>query len=307
MTPIHDRPYGGDADISAITRFLLDTYLLHQSLRNWEPRRWLGGIYHRSDADAAAYRAQLPQIVHLWLDASEQLLGVVIPEYDGGAFLQIHPQRRELEPAMLDWSEAHLAQTGENGQRWLEVWAYADDTFRNDLLHQRGYIRSEAHENTRRRPMTLPIPDAAVPEGYTVRAMRRHPDDWQHQADLLNAAFGRTFHNAEEYRNFQTSPEYRLDLDLVVEAPDGTLAANAAFTAYARESFAILEPVCTHPAHQGRGLAKAAILEGLRGIKALGIQVAYVGAWYSNAVSNHTYEALGFTDPAANHLWRREW
>jgi ribosomal protein S18 acetylase RimI-like enzyme len=155
--------------------------------------------------------------------------------------------------------------------------------------------------------MTAPIPDVAMPTGYTVRSARRHPDDWRGQAALLNAAFKRTVHNAEEYRNFQCAPIYRPDLDLVIEAPDGTLAATAGFTAHERESFAVVEPVCTHPDHQGLGLARAAIGEGLRRIQALGIQVAYVGAWHSNAAANHTYEKMGFIRFARNRLWRRTW
>lgn len=295
-----------DADISEMTAFLLQTYALNQTFHNWEPRRWIGRLYHRSDADRAAYCAKLPHIVMRWY-ADGQLVGATTPEYDGGLFLQIHPDYRPLESEMLDWAEAHLAQTDPDGNRWLEVWAYDYDTARNDLLTRRGYTRADEYEVLRRRDMALPITDIALPEGYTVRAMRPTPDDWAHKAALLNAAFRRTFHNPEESRNFQAAPHYRADLDMVVEAPDGTWAATAGFMVHEQESVGVLEPVCTHPNHEGRKLAQAAIAEGLRRVQAIGIRAVFVGAWHSNPVSNHTYEKLGFIDPAHNTLWRRAW
>lgn len=307
MTTIHHRPYSGDDDISAIRQFLLDTYVLHGTLRNWDPRRWEGNIFHNSDADGTTYRERLPELVHIWQTASAQIAGFIIQASDGEVFLQIHPDYRHIESDMLDWTEANLSKTEEDGTRWLEVWSYANDTFRNELLLQRGYKQTEQHDNLRQRMMSQPIPDVPISEGYIIRAMRHHPDDWRNQAALLNTAFGRDFHSAEEYRNFQSSPSYRTEFDIVVQASDGTFAANAGFTIYERESFAIVEPVCTHPDHQRKGLARAAIAEGLRRVQAAGIQTAYVSAWYSNIAANITYEKMGFDDPVGLYIWRRVW
>lgn len=307
MTTIHHRSYAGDGDIAAIRQFLLDTYALYGSLRNWDPRRWEGSIYHNNDTDGAAYRTQLPELVHLWLTASDQIIGFTLRESDGEVFLQIHPDYRHIESDMLDWAEANHNKAENDGSCWLEVWAYADDTFRNDLLHQRGYVQTEHHDNLRRRVMSDPVPVVPLPEGYTLRAMRHHLDDWHNQASLLNAAFGRDFHNAEEYRNFQSAPSYRAEFDIVAQAPDGTFAANAGFTIHERESFAVLEPVCTHPDHQRKGLARAAIAEGLRRVQKAGIQTAFVGAWYSNVSANITYEKMGFVDPVGLYIWRKQW
>jgi ribosomal protein S18 acetylase RimI-like enzyme len=302
-----DRAYAGEVDVPAITQVLLETYTLTQWLHNWEPRRWQGKVYHRDDADYAAGQARMRQQVRVWETGGGQIAGVVIPEYDGGVYLQIHPHHRAIEPAMLDWAQAALAQPLDGGGRWLEVHAYEHDDYRSDLLRGRGFKRTEAYENLRRRELSEPIPDSPVPDGYTVRAMRLHPDDWAAMALLLNTAFKRTIHNAEEYRNVQRAPIYRADLDIVVEAPDGSLAANAGLTCHPRESFAVVEPVCTHPDHQQRGLARAAISEGLRRVKALGIQSAYIGTWHANAAANITYEKLGFTRVERLYIWRKEW
>lgn len=304
MSTIQDRPFSWD-DIQPITQFSLESYTLTGRLFNWEPRRWQGFIYHGNDADMARQRNDLPQRVHLWLDA-DRIVGVVIPEDTGQIYLQVHPEYRQIEAAMLDWTEANQPRAKDDqGNASLFVWAEEDDSLRNDLLTQRGYIRTEGHEIVRCRDMSQPVPDLPTPKGYHVRPMRIDSDDQQKLATLLNAAFKRTFHSAEEYRNFQHSPLYRAELDMVVEAPDGTLAANAGFMVHEEESFGQLEPVCTHPEHQGKGLAGIAIAEGLRRVQALGIQAVFVGAWYSNPVSNHLYQKMGFTDAVSVYAWQR--
>lgn len=298
MSPtLTDRPFRWLEDVQPITQFLLDSYRWYGRLFNWEPRRWQSTVYHNNDADMTRMCAELPKRVHLWEDGG-QIVGVVIIEPPASVFLQIHPTHRHLEAAMLDWAEAHLPPS-------IEVWAETDDSPRTTLLEARGYVQTEAHEITRRRPMHEPIAESALPQGYRLRTMRQHPDDQQGIADLLNTAFNRTIHSAEEYRNFQTSPYYRADLDLVIEAADGKLVTNTGVTAFANESFAVFEPVCTHPDHQGKGLARAAIAEGLRRVDALGIEAAFIGAWYENPVSNHLYAQMGFTDAVCLYLWRR--
>ncbi|GAB4525574.1 MAG: hypothetical protein OHK0046_41490 [Anaerolineae bacterium] len=306
MSEIHDRPLVWDADVEPITQFLLETYTRYGRLFNWDPRRWQGTVYHNNDADMTQRAHQLPQSVHLWLNDDQHIVGVVIPESPGSVFLQIHPDYRAIEARMLDWVETSLPrQQDSDGREHMDIWAEQGDTHRETHLAQRDYMQTEMFETMYRRPMSEPLPTLTLPEGYRMRTMRQHPDDQEAIARLLNAAFNRTFHSAEEYRNFQRSPYYRAEFDMVVEAADGTLAANAGLNIFEHESFALVEPVCTHPNHQGKGLARAAIVEGLRRAQEMGIKAAFVGAWYSNAVSNHVYQSLGFTDGRRQYLWRR--
>lgn len=305
MKKITHRAFQTVEDIHAITEFLLDTYKLNQTLHNWEPRRWQGQVFHRDDQDYADYLEQLPHLVHIWEDNANHILGVVIPEYEGGVFLQIHPDHRSLEAEMLAWAEAYLMQVNTNDECWLHIWAYDDDTQRSHLLKQRGYTRTDDHEVLRCRPAKLPVADRAIPAGYTLRSMRQHPDDWQGLANLLNAAFNRTFHKADDYKNFQESPFYRAEFDIVVEAPDGLLAANAGFMVHPDASFAMLEPVCTHPEHHGKGLATLAINEGLRRIQQRDVEKVYVNGWYTNPIANHLYQKLGFSIVGKQYRWLR--
>jgi len=205
---------------------------------------------------------------------------------------------------MLAWAEHHLPRRDDGSGPCLDVFAIEHDAHRQALLHQRGYIHTEMYDTLRRRPLVQAIPDYPVPMGYTVRGMDETNSDRESMAALLNAAFNRTVHSAEEYRNFQTAPHYRADFDIVVEAPDGSLVSTVGFTVHEPESFVLLEPAATRPDHQSKGLVRAAMAEGLRRAVALGIQWAFIGAWHSNPVANHVYPSMGFTDGVRHQLWR---
>ena len=64
-------------------------------------------------------------------------------------------------------------------------------------------------------------------DGYTLRTTDpENLADCRQIAAILNAAFNRTFHNAEEYQTFtRLAPCFHRDLDLVAVAPDGSFAA----------------------------------------------------------------------------------
>ncbi len=153
-------------------------------------------------------------------------------------------------------------------------------------------------------PMPRQVEDSGLPNlfgGFS----GRNRDDCQRIADLLNAAFGRTFHNAAEYRNFtQHAPCFRRDLDLVAEAPDGTLAAYVGIPYDPVHRCGIFEPVCTHPDHRHLGLAQALMQEGLLRLRAIGAVAATVDTG-NMTPANRLYDSLGFTEAYRGFAWRK--
>ena len=130
---------------------------------------------------------------------------------------------------MIARAEDHLAApTGDGAGRRLFIFVHEYDAPRLRLLENLGYEKTSEFGFTRRlRFGRWSLPEPVVAEGYTLRTTR--PDegaDCQRIADLLNAAFKRDFHNAEEFHTFtRLAPSYRGDLDLVATAPDGSFAA----------------------------------------------------------------------------------
>ena len=289
-----------------VRQFLLDSNAKLPRLYNWEPRRWEGNLFHRNNDDLVEVRNSIAKEVGILSDANNSIRAVVIPEYKGGAFLQCAPGDEEAQKILIEWALENLAQV-KNGKAWLEVWCDDNDEPRKSILRSMGFLPTSEHQNRRHQILDGIKEISNLPDGYSLRNVEHSDSDFEKMATLLNAAFGRTFHSAEEYRNFATlAPSYRKELEIVIVAPSGDFAAHAGFTAHEKEAFVVVEPVCTHPDHQNLGLARIAITEGLNRSFKLGIRDAYVEAWYSNPVSNHVYESLGFTNPIGQYIWRKE-
>ena len=305
--PIYARPMRDDADYWRMRRLLIDTVPITPVAFNWDMRRLDGKRFYNEDLEE---NRLLKRSVQLWESEYGQLAGYVLSEGPGDAHLQVHPDFRHLEPEMIAWAEEALAVTSaESGRRELELYVNEYDVLRQQILAERGFVRMTyggmcRHLRLGHQPLAAPV----VADGFTLRAT--DPDDLadcRRIADLLNAAFGRTFHNAAEYQNFaESAPCFRRDLDLVAVAPDGSFAAYIGIPYDEVNRRGIFEPVCTHPAHQRIGLARALMLEGFHRLRTIGAIDATVDT--GDAVpANAFYTSMGFTEAYKSTAWRKEW
>lgn len=299
------RPYRGDDDFWAVRRLLVETYPITPTGFNWDIRRWDGWRFYEANP---AWNPRRAEGFRVWEADGGRVVGLVHPEYPGGAALQLHPDYRHLQGEMIDWAEGNLTAASPDGaQRQLSIVVNEYDLPRLLLLEQRGYEKTADYEVMRRmRFGRWPLEQPEVAAGYTLRTTRPGDDgDCQRIADLLNAAFRRTFHNAAEYRVFtQMAPSYRNALDLVAVAPDGTFAAYVGIPYDEDNRSGIFEPVCTHPDHRRKGLARALMLEGLRRLKAMGALDATVGTG-DMAPASQLYNSIGFSEIYRGYIWRR--
>lgn len=304
ITTITSRPMQDDEDWWRVRYLLIETYPLTPTAFNWEIRRWDGSRFHN---DPSVWKPEWTRTHHLWETANGHLVGVVHPDYPGNASLQLHPDYRHLiEEGMIEWAEQNLAATTVDG-KWLEVSAFEYDSPRQRLLEKRGYQKmTYGGISHRMRFGGRPIPQPVLAEGYFLRTTRPDDfDDCQRIADLLNAAFKRNFHHGKEQEVFMKhSPSFRHELNLVAEAPDGSFAAYAGVTFIAANRYGVFEPVCTHPQHQRKGLARALMIEGMHRLKALGATDAYVGTGLGRE-ANYLYVAVGFEEAQTDYTWRK--
>jgi mycothiol synthase len=299
------RPFQNGEDFWRVRSLLVETYPITPTDFNWDIRRWDGWRFY--DADPA-WNPRWEKQVCLWETEDGRLVGAVHPEGDGDAHLQLHPDYRHIEEDMIAWAEDHLATPTDDGQQHqLHIFVYEYDSPRRRLLEQRGYEKTpDGGATFRLRFGNKPLPQPMIAEGYTLRTTRPGDEgDFQRIADIANAAFNRDFHNAGEYRTFTTmAPSFRHDLDLVAEAPDGTFAALVGMIYDETNRYGLFEPVCTHPDHRRKGLARTLMFEGLHRLKALGATDVYVGT--GDAVpANRLYEAVGFTEAYKGYIWRK--
>ena len=207
---------------------------------------------------------------------------------------------------MLEWAEGHLAVPDADGITGLEVFAFDYDSPRVRLLQERGYAQTPSREVTRRLRLGQHRPPGPkIATGYVMRTTLPVEADFQAVATLLNAAFRRATHTAEESRTFREhSPSFDVDLELVAETPGRALAALVGVTYDEENRRGIFEPVCTHPDHLRRGLALALMHEGQIRLRALGTADAYVGTGDDKA-PNRLYESAGFTEAYRGRVWRK--
>ncbi len=251
----------------------------------------------------------LEQVTFLWETPDGKIAAVLNPEEFGQVFLQIHPafKTEKLEEEMIASAEKYLAVTHADKQE-ISIWVDSKDTLRLDLLQGRGYIKGRWTERQWRRDLDMPIPEVPVVAGYTIRSLGD-----ERELPARSWASWRGFHPGEPdekyqgwewYRNIQRCPLYRRDLDMVAAIGD-VIAACATIWYDDTTRTAYIEPVVTVPEHQRRGLARAAITEGLRRLQRMGARQVFVGglepgtdALYSSVLSP-AYDCL--------EQWIKEW
>ena len=256
----------------------------------------------------------LEQVAWLW-EAGDELVAMMLP--DGGfgeAHLSVHPdwQTAELEEEALDVAEQHLKKTRPDGAQRLCVWAPGTDALRQDLLQRRGYTKRGDVETQWRRLLDGPIPEVSAPQGYTIRPLGDGLELLErcyasglgfHEGDIKIAVENRD--DPQWYRNIQTAPLYRRDLDLVAVAPDGAIASFCTIWFDDVTRTAYYEPVATVPAHQRRGLGRVLLTEGLRRLQRMGAVAAFVGGYEPPA--NALYGSVLGPDHETCEAWVREW
>jgi ribosomal protein S18 acetylase RimI-like enzyme len=239
---------------------------------------------------ASATPAKLPDLLRLWeVDGSLAAwswthggqvhweIWTVDPASDGPLLAAI------LEAAIADTPGALLA------------WATETDAVTLDVIARSGFRPAERRMSQfqRRVDDDAPIIDAAVPVGYRIRSVDG-PAEVEARMTVHRAAFAPSKMTVEKYGRLTTLPHYRFEDDLVVEAPDGSLAAFAMAWWDPIARVGEYEPVGTHPDHQRRGLGRALLTHGLRRYRDLGAGLVQVYSNTDNAASEGLYQAVGF-------------
>ena len=299
MTGVSSRPLRQPDDFWPVRDFLGALYPITPPGTVWEVRRWDGSMWHSDPPGVAPERVERTR---LWVTAGGRIVAAAMSEGDRQIHPHVHPAFGHLLAEVIAWSEEAAAAAGDD-RVLLHVWDHDEPTRR--IAVERGYQQSTGWEVLRSlRLGTAVLPAPVVQPGYTVRATRREADD-QAIADLLNAAFHRTIHRAADLTNFHRwAPSFRRELDLVADPGDGTLAAYAAVCWDSCNRHGIFEPVCTHPDHRRRGLARALMLEGMRRAHDLGAEVVDVGTGDMDP-ANALYASLPFSETYRGRYWEK--
>lgn len=290
----------GDSDVVEIHAFLEKLFNLRAQTFAWNPRRWEGFVYHRNDKDLEDNLKALKQKVAIVRDVSG-IRGVVIPEYLGSAMIQTIPEDHETHELLLEWSMENLL----HPSGWLEVWCRESNLVGKNSLKEARLQPTEFHMKNMVIEMNRAPFSRSNLSPYRIRSIIENQDDYVRLAELLNNAFGRTLHSAEEFANFvELSPSFRHELHIVAEFEENSFVAHAGINAYLETGKAVVEPVCVSPAHRKLGLASIVINEGLKRAFALGVRLVFVDVGHKNFEAEKTYQNLGFRVFDEDRIWR---
>jgi ribosomal protein S18 acetylase RimI-like enzyme len=294
-------------DYWRVRAFLRQVFLLNDRLeRSWHVNRL---DYWRRHAIGSKGCDPFKGVMFIWETDDGQIAAVLNPEDEGQVFLQVHPELSTpgLEEEMVVTAEEYLTKRSENGQRKLWVWAHDDDEVRQDILSRRGYTKQDHPSQHHRWPLTVPLPDAPISEGYVVRALGGVEElsarSWVSWRAFHPDKPDEEYQGWEWYHSLQCAPLYRRDLDIIAVAPQGEFASFCTVWFDDVTRTGVFEPVGTAPEHQQRGLGKAVMYEGLRRLQKLGATMAYVGSESSGAKA--FYNSIGFKEYDRSMPWEK--
>jgi GNAT superfamily N-acetyltransferase len=213
-----------------------------------------------------------------------------------GAYLghQVHPDRAELVDDVIDWYDGVAAGLERT------VLPHMADEFALERWAAHGYQTDPASlgENgswtqLNKRDLTE-VERPAPPDGFRFRnagqagpeaAVRAHIDAWAPST-----------YTAEGYEGVRHTAAYRSDLHVLVEAPDGTMAASTIMWLDEVNKTAQFEPVGTHPGYRRLGLGTAMLRHGMQLAREAGatrMTVACLGA-PGHPAARGLYYGVGF-------------
>ena len=291
------RRYSHAADHKRVSQFLVRTYRTTDGHINWLQPRWEYMHYH------PLIRAVDLSSIGVW-EAQGEVVGVVHPEHAMGmAYFEIDPRHDALKVEMLRYAEEHVS-TSSDGVRRLRVYISDRDADFQKVASERGHAKGDGREPMSHLPIPAPFPTVRLPLGFRLKSLAEDND-----LRKVNRVLWRGFGHGDEPpgdgiedREFmQSAPNYRKDLNVVVEAPDGNFVSYCGMWYEPVHRIAYVEPVCTDPDYRRMGLARAAVLEGVRRCGEMGATVACVGS------TKPIYLSLGFRLAYSSSVWQREW
>jgi GNAT superfamily N-acetyltransferase len=209
-----------------------------------------------------------------------------------GLVWQVHPDHADLLDDILDW---FAAETPDVARQTFTRAANADALHR---IQEHGYAHDASAPFDLMNMRSLrEIEEPALPAGYSLRTMQDFRDIARRVA-VHRAAWEPSKLTEEKYAAAMSTWPYRADLDFVVEAPDGPLAASALGWYDEANRVGEFEPVGTHPGHRRLGLARAVMLFGMQRFRDAGAERAIVGCRGDAAypIPKLVYESLGFQE-----------
>lgn len=299
--PVSSRPFRGETDLALVCDFLSRAVQTSPPQYYPHPGDVLWLLYRDPGYDPGTE-------VRLWEEGGRGLIGFAWLEEPDGVVMQVAPDLRgrgPVEEAMLGWAAERLADPERNPDGELWTRALSEDANLDALLVRLGFERDPDHALKMHQRLDTAVPEPALPEGWTVRSVHGE-QELEKRLELHHAVWPSSRMTMEAYRNLREASGYTPSLDLVAVGPDGAFGAYCLCWHDPASRAGLFEPLGTSPDRRRLGLGRAVMIEGLRGLRALGTETALVTAFSENWAAASLYGSVGFTTLGREHLYGKK-
>lgn len=240
-----------------------------------------------------------------WEDASGQVVGFAAWQYYWAAldiFILPGSTQADVEADLFAWADGRFCERDEERGRPLPYWVEFrnDDHERRQLAEAHGFLLDEDRYVFLQRSLAdLPLVPT-LPAGFVLRSLAGEQEVAAY-AELHRAAFESDSMTPEWRARTLRMPQYRPELDIVIEAPGGSLAGFCVGWYEPTRRIAQIEPVGVHPRFHKLGFSRALLLEMLRRFKVQGATSALVETNFERTPARRAYESVGFQQTHTVH------
>ncbi len=294
LVTVNRRPFRGETDVPPILDLIASMPL---SCRHVIDLPWrLSSPAINEGRDAA-----------FWEDSSGRV-GFAAWQYYWAVldfFILPGPQAQAAEDDLFAWADARFRERDAERGRPLPygVDYRDDDSERLRIVERYGYtLDDDGGYVLLRHDLVDLAPVPTLPGGFTLRLLRGEKEAAAY-AEVHRAAFESDSMTPEWRARTLRMPQYQPELDLVVEAPDASLAGFCVGWFDPSRRVAQIEPFGVHPRYRRLGLGSVLLVEMLRRFKARGAEFALVETNLGPTPAQRAYESAGFEQA---HLVRRK-
>ncbi len=234
-----------------------------------------------------------------WKDSNGQVIGFAAWQYYWAAldfFILPGSEAQSVETDLFKWADGRFRERDEERGRPLPYWVEFrdDDRERQQIVEAQGFLLDDDESYVYLQHSLLNLsPVPALPDGFLLRSLKGEQEAAAY-AELHRAAFESNSMTPEWRARTIRMPHYRPELDLVICAPDGSLAGFCVGWFAPSLRVAQIEPIGMHPHFQRLGLGRILLLEMLRRFKELGASSAIIEPFAENVPIQRACESVGF-------------
>jgi mycothiol synthase len=290
------RSYANEHDLRQMEDFLMEARSLTNDWRYWH----IGELAFTYFMVACHLNPR--EHIRLWYDDGKLVAYAILGE-DPSFDYQVMPEYEwsGIEIEALAWAEERINELRKQGtEQWngdLVSVSRQDDAKRIVFLKNHGFrYCGDFAEVNMLRSLDEPIPEPRLPDGYQVREVAEIGELSNRAAAQREVWQPWTVGNVsdDDYAHFMQMPGYDRYLDIVTVTPEGVIAAYVNGWIDPINHIGDFGPVGALPFYRRQGLTRAALLEGLRRMKACGMNRACVSTGVENKPAKRLYESIGF-------------